>query len=57
MEKVLEAIAELKSEVVGMRTELLLASFAIEKMEEQIEDLHANLQRSQQTKTQRVELL
>lgn len=57
MEEVLAAIAELKSEVVGMRTELLLTSFAIEKIEQQIEDLHTNLQQSQQSKTQRVELL
>jgi septal ring factor EnvC (AmiA/AmiB activator) len=57
MEEVLTAIAELKSEVVGMRTELLLTSFAIEKMEQQIEDLHMQLQQSQQTKTQRVQLL
>jgi septal ring factor EnvC (AmiA/AmiB activator) len=57
MEEVLTAIAELKSEVVSMRTELLLTSFAIEKMEQQIEDLHSNLQQSQQSKTQRIELL
>lgn len=57
MDSVLAAIEELKSEVVGMRTELLLTSFAIEKIEKQIEDLHTNLQHSQQSKTQRVELL
>jgi septal ring factor EnvC (AmiA/AmiB activator) len=57
MEDVLAAITELKSEVVSMRTELLLTSFAIEKMEKQIEDLHAQWQQSQNSKTQRVELL
>lgn len=57
MEEVLAAIADLKSEVVGMRTELLLTSFAIEKMEQQIEDLHSQWQQSQNSKTQRIELL
>jgi septal ring factor EnvC (AmiA/AmiB activator) len=57
MEEVLTAIAELKSEVVGMRTELLLTSFTIEKMEQQIQDLHMQLQQSQNSKTQRIELL
>jgi hypothetical protein len=46
-QQILDILHELRGDLVTIQTELLLMKFALEKMEQQIEELHESRQQSQ----------